>query len=122
MGAKRRILLVLDDDPVVARGLGRVLRHHFDTVHVVNAVEDAEAVLTDSPDLVTHVVCDHFLGEAEPTGLSLLPRWRLRFPSIQVAVLVSGSELRALATTPGIDGYVEKPPDIATLRASLQLR
>lgn len=114
------VLLVVDDDPIVARSVGRYLGRHFDAVYVVNDVVEAETLLARGN--VTHIVCDHFLGEGSDRGLDVLPRWRIRFPGIGVAVLLSGSELKRLTMPDGIDAFVAKPPDPHELCRALKLR
>jgi CheY-like chemotaxis protein len=114
------VLLVVDDDPIVARSVGRYLGRHFDAVHVVHDVVAAETFLARGD--VTHIVCDHFLGEESERGLDVLPRWRICFPGIGVAVLLSGSELMRLVMPDGIDAFVPKPPDPHELCRALKLR
>ena len=70
---------------------------------------------------ITHVVCDYFLGNQFPNGSELLAKWRTGFPCIRVAVLLSGSELDAIAPEPGIDWVLSKPPDLGRLKHALGL-
>ena len=111
-------MLVVDDDPIVARAVARFFGRHFDAVFVAHNVEEAELLLRDTLS-VTHVVCDHFFGEGQRRGLDVLPEWRLQFPCIQVAVLLSGSELGRLVMCEGIDAFVSKPPDVGELSSVL---
>lgn len=111
-------MLVVDDDPIVARAVARFFRRYFREVLVAHNVEAAEALLHRASN-VTHVVCDHFFGEGQRRGLDVLPVWRLQFPCIQVAVLLSGSELGRLVISDGIDAFISKPPDVGELSSVL---
>lgn len=115
----QRNLLIVDDEPLVARGLQRLLTINFDKVLVAHSAAEAQAILSRQNASITHVLCDHYLGEDQPVGFDLLPAWRARFAGIRVAVLLSGSEIRTMARRPEIDAFVAKPPDVAELREAL---
>ena len=117
MGVAQRVLLVIDDELMVCRGLARLLGPAFQSVHIAGNPGEAEQTLDREP--ITHLLCDHYLGPDQPTGLDLVPRWRERFPGIAVAVVLSGSEIHDIAVRKGIDGFVSKPPDASDLRVAL---
>jgi CheY-like chemotaxis protein len=105
MGSKT-ILMVVDDTPNIGRALSRMLSKHFDEVHVLASAAEAAAFLSGRP--VTHVICDHCLGEGDPLGIELVPVWRKEHPSIERAVILTGLDETTLITRPGIDAIVSK--------------
>jgi DNA-binding NarL/FixJ family response regulator len=101
-----RILMVVDDTPNVGRALSRVLRKHFDEVHVLESAAEAAALLGWKP--VTHVICDQCLGEGDPRGLDLVPLWRREHPSIERAIILTGLDERTFVASPGVDAVISK--------------
>ena len=102
----KKILMIVDDMPNVGRALSRVLRRHFDEIHALECAAEADALLGRLP--VTHVICDHCLGEGDPLGLDLVPRWRREHRSIQRAIVLTGANERSLVAGPGIDAIASK--------------
>jgi ActR/RegA family two-component response regulator len=102
----KKILMVVDDTPNVGRALSRLFSRHFDEVHVLASAAEAASLLKQKP--VTHVVCDHCLGEGDPLGLDLVPRWRKEHPSIERAIILTGLDETTLIAGPGIDAIVSK--------------
>ena len=66
-----RIALLVDDEEDIASLFQRILKRTFDQVLVAGPAEQAEAALASKP--VTHLVCDAFLGTAEPQGTAGRP-------------------------------------------------
>jgi ActR/RegA family two-component response regulator len=114
-----RVLLIVDDQPLVARTLRRCLVRKFDAAYVANEAMDAESILRTAVPPVTHVICDFYLGADSPLGTVLLARWRKEFTSIEVALIVSGSELGAITRSAGVDAVLGKPVDVPLLLALL---
>ncbi|MBI5534692.1 MAG: hypothetical protein HY898_18345 [Deltaproteobacteria bacterium] len=107
----KRVLLIVDDIPEVARALKRFLTKSFDLVLVAHSAEEAERLLGDPGNPPTHLVCDHFLGKGKRLGAELIPEWRLRYAHLLVAVLLTGSEMAKLMSVAGIDKVFGKPLD-----------
>jgi ActR/RegA family two-component response regulator len=114
-GASKRVLLIVDDIPEVARALRRFLRKDFDAVHVAHTVEEAEGYLGAPESPPTHLVCDQYLGKGKALGADLIPVWRERYSHLRVAVLFTGSEVDRLVVRPGIDKIFGKPIDVREL-------
>ena len=116
------MLLIVDDQPLVARTLRRYLLRKFDTVYVANEALDADSILRTVVPPVTHVICDFYLGDDSPLGTALVARWRREFASIEVALIVSGSELGAICRPRGVDAVLGKPLDLPVLLSLLEER
>lgn len=110
-----RVLLIVDDFPEILRSYRRYMEKRFDAVHVASNSAEAVARLSTASPPVTHLVCDYWLGDGEPLGTVLIPRLRASCSSLSVAVLVTGSEAKALAPVGGVDAVFQKPFDIARL-------
>jgi CheY-like chemotaxis protein len=102
----KKILMVVDDTPAIGRALSRVLNRYFDEVHILTSAAEATALLGQK--VVTHVICDHCLGEGDPLGLDLVPRWRREHPLIERAIILTGLDERTLIAGPEIDAVVSK--------------
>jgi ActR/RegA family two-component response regulator len=109
----KKILMIVDDTSYVGRALSRALGKHFDEVHALTSAAEATALLERRP--VTHVICDHCLGEGDPPGLDLVPRWRRENPSIERAILLTGLDERTMKAGPEIDAVVSKLAGTAEL-------
>lgn len=116
-GPPRRILLIVDDWPQVGRSLRRCLAHGFDQVHLAVTQPEAEHYLAEHRP--THLLCDCVLGENLPLGTELIGRWRQQFPGIQLAALVTGSDMELITEGPGIDAVFRKPFDVPAMRQFL---
>ncbi|MCK9461222.1 MAG: hypothetical protein M0R80_16465 [Proteobacteria bacterium] len=90
-----------------------MLGRHFDEVHVVTSGAEGDAVLEKTR--VTHLVCDQSLGEDDPPGLELVPRWRKEHPSIERAIILTGFHQASLSAGPGVDAIVSKLAETSTL-------
>jgi len=100
------ILMIVDDTPNIGRALSRLLGKHFDEVHAAASASEASALLGKKP--VTHIICDYCLGEGEPPGVDLVPRWRTEHPSIERAIILTGLDPTTLHASPGVDAVVSK--------------
>lgn len=112
------IVLVIDDDPIVARAIARVLASAFDEVLIASSPAEAERHLAASA--VTHLVCDFHLGQEHQGGVALVSKWRRKFPSIQRAIICSGSERTQIVLTEEVDALVTKPAHERDLLRALQ--
>jgi len=108
-----RVALVVDDTPGVARALRRCLEFSFEKVHVASGKAEAQAALASASPPVTHLICDYDLGEKEQTGPGLILALRAAYPTIQVAVLLTG--LPITDEFPGVDRVFRKPCDMGEL-------
>ncbi|MCP4675871.1 MAG: response regulator [Deltaproteobacteria bacterium] len=102
----RRVLLVVDDDESVCKGLVRLLGNRFE--ETVTALNPGEAVSMLDTRLVTHIVCDYWLGQGQPLGIDLVATWRKKYSSIQHAVIFTGNDINAIPTTVGVDDIISK--------------
>jgi len=90
-----------------------MLGRHFDEVHVVTSGAEGDVVLAKAK--VTHVVCDQHLGEGDPPGLVLVPRWRREHPSIERAIILTGFPEASLSAGPGVDAIASKLTESSAL-------
>jgi CheY-like chemotaxis protein len=111
-------LLIVDDHGAVAQALRRYFERDFEQVVVTASPAEAETVIT-GPTPPTHLICDYWLGQGTPVGTALVPRWRRLFPSLERAVLLTGSDLTEHPPVPGVDAICDKPIDPAQLRRLL---
>lgn len=112
--------LIVEDDALVARTLGRLLSRHFE---VVDAVTDGEtALLRVEHDKIDLVITDFDLG-AGMTGVDLAQKIRDARPEIRI-ILVSGSyradDYAELAASTGIDAFIAKPTPLPELLATIR--
>lgn len=104
--AAKTILLIVDDESTVCRALSRMLRTKVDEVISTCSPSDGETILTTKP--VTHLLCDHWFGPGQPVGLQLAMKWKRMYPSIQKAVVLTGTDVTAHKTPPELDAIVSK--------------
>lgn len=106
-----RLVLVVDDDPVVASGLARSFERARFRAHVANELEQAVKVAAElRPELA---VVDLWLSDG--TGFDLVARLRANDPKLRI-VVISGSvtiEDAVQATRAGADRVLMKPVSVA---------
>ncbi len=112
------VLLIVEDRSDVGAAFARYFRRYFEAVLVATSPSEAERLLGSTPT-PTHVICDYWLGDDQPVGSVLLPKWRQQFGDIQRGVIVSGSEVEEIQCPPGVDGVFAKPADMPAIRACL---
>ena len=107
-------VLIVDDEPLLARTLANALRDvGFDAV-TAESVEQAEQVLFPQNEFVL-VVLDHKLPRA--TGLSLLERMRaeeMRTPVVLMTAYET-TTMHARALELSVDGFFRKPFNLAEM-------
>lgn len=113
----RRVILVVDDDPLVCEVLGLFLS---DTYRVSYAHTGAEALTALRRQPVALVILDHRLPDR--TGLELVGELRLRHPSLPVVMLTGyGSEwVCASAFKLGVKDYFAKPVNAVDLVSAVR--
>jgi len=109
----KSVLLIIDDREEIGRVIKRSLRKNFDDILFAKCA--AEAVLLLDANLITHVVCDLFLGKDEPLGHELMREWRNRKPSIKYVALFTGSNTETMPVHDGIDAVFQKPDGLMDL-------
>lgn len=112
----RRILLIVDDMPGVCRAMSRYMRPAFDEVLSAVTPQQAEELLENPSARPTHLLIDQFLGQSGMLGTDLVAVWRRRYPSLRVAVVLSGAESVSAPEGSGVDMVLRKPPDVRALR------
>jgi len=112
-----RILLIVDDHAIVRETMSELLCFCFDEVLVAANPYEAEPLLAERD--VTHLLCDNEFGEGHPLGVAVIPRWRKRFPTIERAILFTGTAVGDVEQLPGVDRVVLKPAQCETLISTL---
>jgi DNA-binding NtrC family response regulator len=112
--ARKRAVLVIDDDPAFCASLERILASHAFDVRTATSVEEAMAAFEQRPRGI--VILDVCLGNV--SGVSLIGDLRSRNPDVCV-VLVSGREdvyeLMQSAVGDGAASCLTKPLDLNLL-------
>lgn len=114
-----KVLLVVDDEPAMRRVLERLLGGSFD--EVLTAADPAEAEIALGLNPVTHLVTDCNLGPNLPRGIDLVPSWRERCPTIERAVVFSGSDLSATTAPAAVDAVLHLSAEFDDLLAALEV-
>ena len=112
-------ILLVEDDPALARGLQKALRHEGFAVNHVGCGKDAvNSVATSLPDLV---VLD--LGLPDMDGLTVLKRLRKNRQTLPVLILTARGETtdKVTALDSGADDYLAKPFEMDELLARLRV-
>jgi DNA-binding NarL/FixJ family response regulator len=112
------LLLIVEPEAQVRRALARLLRRHFDRVLVTETADGARGIIEGHP--VSHLLCDEELVVALPGGERLVAAWRAVRPSLQRAVLLSGSDSSQTAIPAGVDGVLSKSADREEILAGLE--
>jgi len=112
----KRILLILDDQPMYGRSLARALRADFD-IRLATDVEQAEAAAVG----IDIALVDIRLNEGDPSdrqGLEFIRWLRGRNPDIKIISMTAleNRELDNSATKSGANYFLRKPIVISKLR------
>jgi DNA-binding NarL/FixJ family response regulator len=113
----RRVLLIVDDKPFMGRALARVMKYKFDQVLIAHDPDQALEQLGESR--VTHLVCDCNLGPRFRLGIEYIAAWRRLSPSIERAIVYSGTDLNDVETPPEVDQVLPKTTEPKELLEAL---
>ena len=116
----KTILLIVDDESTVCRALSRILKKAADEVVCACSIRDAETILASQK--ITHLVCDHWFGPGQPLGLQQSLKWKKNHPSIQKAILLTGTDVVSEKAPPGLDKIMSKAVDPSEIVAALELK
>lgn len=112
--ASRERILLVDDDALVLRSLGRIIRRAFD---VVTATDAADAIAKMDAELRA-VITDHDLG-AGPDGRAVLVEARLRAPNARRIPMSGRLETARAGEEELWHAFLAKPVSRADLFAAL---
>ncbi len=109
-------LLVVEDEPTLARALGRLFADHFDVVHVVHSAADAAVRHAQHRHEIDVVFTDVMLPDGD--GIELVGTLRVLDPTLG-AVVATGFDDRHTAERAvalGVQGYLLKPFEMTEAR------
>lgn len=112
-------ILLVEDDPILATGLVKILQDNgFIVNHVSQGNHAISVVKTDPPDMV---ILD--LGLPDISGIDVVKALRPKFASIPVLMLTArdSTESKVQGLEAGADDYLTKPFDIKELIARLHV-
>jgi len=114
----RKHLLVVDDDPMVRRSLGRALEEKG--LKVSSAASAAEGIQLYESGAHDLVILDLFLPDMH--GLEVLKQLRERHPEVAVIVVTASDDVRdaVAAMKLGALEYLSKPYDLEALMVLIQ--
>jgi DNA-binding response OmpR family regulator len=115
-----RSVLIVDDEPLIARTLSNALREAgFDT-QTASTAEAAEGKLFGESVSVDIIIVDNRLPKG--SGLALLKRLRARNLDVKLILMTAydSPEVKAEARQLGVHRYVKKPFDLGRMIAEVE--
>jgi putative two-component system response regulator len=109
-------LLIVEDEPTLARALERAFASHFDRVHVVGTAVEARAVLGRHRHTIDVVFTDVMLPDGD--GITLVAELRRLDPALGAVVATGVDDRRTAdrAVELGVQGYLLKPFELTEAR------
>lgn len=109
-------LLVVEDEPTLARALGRLFTQHFEQVHVVGSAVEASALHARHGRAIDVVFTDVNLPDGD--GITLLSSLRDLDPTLGAVVATGVDDARTAerAVALGVQGYLLKPFEMSEAR------
>lgn len=109
-------LLVVEDEPTLARALGRLFRSHFGQVHVAGSAAEAASLHARHRQAIDVVFTDVHLPDGD--GISLVADLRVLDPNLGavVATGVDDASTAERAVELGVQGYLLKPFEMTEAR------
>ena len=116
--AKR--ILIVEDEEVLAKALGRILREYKTKMLTAGSIKEANAILTAGP--VDIIILDRMLPDGD--GVELLLRLKKESPLKNIPVLILSAKSEDLDKIDGLDlgadDYMAKPFSVVELRARVR--
>jgi len=112
-----REVLIVDDDPVICKELGKELRHNFFSTHIAHTAKDALAMLKEQK--ISVILLDIRMPDID--GLELLKQAKEIQANCEV-IMITGhgsQEVAIAALRDGAIDYLEKPIKLEELEAAL---
>jgi CheY-like chemotaxis protein len=103
-------ILVIDDEHLVARMLGRVLKKFATHIYLASSPSEARFVLQNHP--VNFIICDYNLGAGVPSGVELITALRKEFSGVTHAVIFSGEDRDTIPPSAAADAVLQKNTDL----------
>jgi putative two-component system response regulator len=112
-------LLIVEDEAVLARALGRHLGGRFDAVHIAATAAEAERIHATQGYGIEVVLAD--IGLPDGDGIDLVTRLRLADPALGavVATGVDDAETAERAVRVGVQGYLLKPFEMSEAQVNV---
>jgi CheY-like chemotaxis protein len=101
------VLLVVDDDFLVAQTLSKILRPYFSCIILAKSEMEAKQALEKR---ITHIICDFDLGDGQRPGNELVNEWRDNY-NLKKAIILTGDNVDDVERYAGIDSVISKPAD-----------
>ena len=112
-----REVLIVDDDPVICKELGKELRHNFFSTHIAHTARDALEILNKQQIAV--ILLDIRMPDID--GLELLKQAKEIQANCEVIIITGhgSQEVAVSALRDGAIDYLEKPLKLEELEAAL---
>jgi DNA-binding response OmpR family regulator len=113
-------VLIVDDEPLIARTLSNALREAGFETRTASSAEAAEKTLLADSGAVDLIILDNRLPKG--SGIGLLKRLRAREVSVKLILMTAfdSPEVKAEARRLGVHRYVRKPFDLKRMIAEVE--